>query len=412
MNQKKIFVKGALVGALIMLLVVATLIGTVVVTRLLILPTLSPPRLFTLPETVGSTTEVEIFDEEKLQIIHELIQDHFLYYDEVEEEALRDGILSGFVGGLNDPYSAFFNREDTQRMHESRTGQFSGIGVSLSPDTGGIGPEMIQVFDGTPAAEAGLQPGDILMSVDGREVVGIDLSVIVSWVRGYEGTPVVIEVFRDGEIIEKEIIRRLVQIPSVEYEMKADGVGYIRISGFGSPAAYDEFVSALTSLENQGMEGLIVDLRSNPGGSLDVVVNILRRILPAGPIVTVENRHGDVNEHRGNGRSEIEIPLVVIVNQFSASASEIFAGAVQDYEVGVVVGVTTFGKGSVQQVMPLDGGTTLQLTIAEYYTPLGRNINRVGIEPDIEVELERDPDLPDFDNQLDVALEVIREMMR
>ena len=412
MNQKKIFAKGVLVGALIMLLIGASFVSAVVIARLVVLPTLSPPRLFTLPETVGTTTEVELFDEEKLQIIHELIQDHFLYYDEVEYEALRDGILSGFVGGLNDPYSAFFNREETQRMHESRTGQFTGIGVSLSPDTGGVGIEIIQVFDGTPAAEVGLQPGDILMTVDGREIAGLDLSVIVSWVRGYEGTPVVIEIVRDGEVIEKEIIRRLVQIPSVEYEMKADGVGYIRITGFGSPAAYDEFVNAKASLENQGMEGLIVDLRSNPGGSLDVVVNILRRILPEGPIVTMENRHGEANVHRGNGRTPIEIPLVVLVNQFSASASEIFAGAVQDYEVGVVVGVTTFGKGSVQQVMPLQGETTLQLTIAEYYTPLGRNINRVGIEPDVEVEFERDPDMPDLDNQLDTAMEVIREMMR
>ena len=202
--------------------------------------------------------------------------------------------------------------------------------------------------------------------------------------------------------------RKLVEVHTVEHEMKSDGIGYIRITEFDS-VTYDQFASALEDLENQGMTGLVIDLRNNPGGNLDTVCDILDLILPEGTIVSTKDKNGEGEAYTSDEEHKLEIPLSVLTNGNSASASEIFAGAVQDYGVGTLVGTTTFGKGIVQQIFPLTDGTSIKLTISEYFTPKGRNIHGTGIDPDVEVEYEYNKEDPEADNQLEKAIEIVKE---
>ena len=208
--------------------------------------------------------------------------------------------------------------------------------------------------------------------------------------------------------MELRAVRRKIEAHTVAYEMKDNQIGYIAVSEFDS-VTYDQFKEALDTLEMQGMEGLVIDLRSNPGGNLDTVVEMLKLILPKGTIVSIRDKQGKEDVYACDGKNEFTKPLAVLVNQYSASASEIFAGAVQDYGLGKLVGMTTYGKGIVQQLVPLGDGTYLKLTVAEYFTPGGRNIHGVGINPDIEIEYEPDEENPEADNQLDKALEIINE---
>ena len=213
---------------------------------------------------------------------------------------------------------------------------------------------------------------------------------------------------RAGEAVETVATRDVIQVQTVRYEMKEDSIGYIMVSEFDD-VTYDQFKEALDDLEAQGMQRLVIDLRGNPGGNLTTVTDMLKILLPEGTIVSTEDKYGNVEEVACDGKNEFTKPLAVLVNQYSASASEIFAGAVQDYGTGQIVGMTTYGKGVVQQLMDLNDGTYLKLTIAEYYTPSGRSINGEGVTPDVEVEYEYNADDPQADNQLEKAMEIVRE---
>ena len=249
--------------------------------------------------------------------------------------------------------------------------------------------------------------GDVISKVDGNDVSGMDLDSIVSLIKGEKGTEVKITVLRYGQEIETAAVRDIIQMQTVDSVMLDDQVGYISVSEFDD-VTYDQFKSALDSLEAQGMAGLVIDLRNNPGGNLDTVTDMLKLLLPEGPIVSITDKNGDTEEITCDGSNEFTKPLAVLVNQYSASASEVFCGAVQDYGIGSIVGVTTFGKGVVQQLMDLGDGTCLKVTIAEYYTPRGRSINGIGVEPDVEVEYVYDAENPEADNQLETAAETVR----
>ena len=214
-------------------------------------------------------------------------------------------------------------------------------------------------------------------------------------------------VLRNGEEVELTATRDIIEVQTVSSEMKDDQIGYIAVSEFDS-VTYDQFEAALNDLESKGMQGLVIDLRGNPGGSLTTVTDMLKLLLPEGTIVSTKDKNGNTEEITCDGKHEFTKPLAVLVNQYSASASEIFSGAIQDYGTGTIVGMTTYGKGVVQQLMDLGDGTCLKVTIAEYYTPSGRSINGTGVEPDVEVEYEYDENNPDADNQLDKALEVVQ----
>lgn len=205
-------------------------------------------------------------------------------------------------------------------------------------------------------------------------------------------------------------VRNTVQVRTVKHEMKSDGIGYVSVSEFDI-VTYEQYKEALADLENQGMEGLIVDLRNNPGGNLDTVCDILDLMLPEGLIVYTEDKEGNRDEKKSDEERQFRLPLVVLMNGNSASASEIYAGAVQDYGIGEIVGTQSYGKGVVQQIYPMKDGTSVKLTIAEYFTPKGRNIDGKGITPDVEVEYEENKENPEADNQLDKAMEVLKEKL-
>lgn len=358
--------------------------------------------------TSENVSEADV--EEKLDQLEGLIEDYYLYEDEVDKDALIEGIYTGYAGALGDPYTEYYDEEETKALQESTSGEFSGIGATMSQDaeTGVI--TVVNVYKGSPAEKAGILEGDILSGVDGRSTDGQDLENVVSWIKGEQGTEVSVVVVRDGEEVEMTAVRDIIEVQTVEYEMKAGQVGYISVSEFDS-VTYDQFKTALEDLEASGMEGLVIDLRSNPGGNLSTVTDMLKLLLPEGTIVSTKDKYGNTEEITCDGTHEFTKPLVVLVNQYSASASEIFCGAVQDYGTGTIVGTTTYGKGVVQQLLDLGDGTCLKLTIAEYYTPSGRSINGTGVTPDVEVEYEYNAQDPEADNQLDRALEIVQDQI-
>ena len=355
----------------------------------------------------SASTVSETDVNEKLDRINSLIEKYYLYEDDIDEDTLIDGIYSGYAEALGDPYTEYYDEEETEALYESTTGEFSGIGATMSRslDSGEI--TVSNVYQDSPADKAGLKQGDVIYEVDGRSASGRDLETVVSWIKGEQGTDVTLCVLRNGEEVELTATRDIIEVQTVSSEMKDGQIGYIAVSEFDS-VTYDQFETALDDLESQGMQGLVIDLRGNPGGNLTTVTDMLKLLLPEGTIVSTKDKYGNTEEITCDGKHEFTKPLAVLVNQYSASASEIFSGAIQDYGTGTIVGTTTYGKGVVQQLMDLGDGTCLKVTIAEYYTPSGRSINGAGVTPDVEVEYEYDENNPEADNQLDKALEVVR----
>ena len=354
----------------------------------------------------GKVTEKEV--SKKLNTLNALIDKYYLYEDEIDTDKLAEGIYSGYTSALGDKYTVYYDEDETKALMESTSGTFSGVGATLTKDADTGYATIVNVYEDSPAEKAGLKAGDILEKIDDHEVGDEQLDTVVSWIKGEKGTEVKITVLRDGEELELTATRDTIEVKTVSYEMKENQIGYIRVSEFDT-VTYDQFKEALDDLENQGMQGLIVDLRNNPGGSLDTVTNMLRLLLPEGTIVSTKDKNGKKDEITCDGTHEFKKPMAVLVNQYSASASEIFSGAVQDYGTAKIVGVTTYGKGVVQQLMDLGDGTCLKVTIAEYYTPNGRSINGKGVEPDVEVEYQYDEENPKADNQLDQALSTVQE---
>lgn len=359
--------------------------------------------------TSENVTEGDV--SKKLDKLNKLIDKYYLYQDEVDQDALVEGIYSGYAAALGDPYTVYYNKDETKALMESTSGTFSGVGATLTRDADTKAVTIVNVYQDSPAEKAGLKAGDILEKVDDHEVGDEELDTIVSWIKGEKGTEVTLYVLRDGKEETLTATRDTIEAQTVEYEMKDGGIGYIRVSEFDL-VTYDQFKAALDDLEDQGMAGLVIDLRNNPGGNLDVVCNMLKLLLPEGTIVSTKEKNGKTDEITCDGTNEFKKPLAVLVNQYSASASEIFSGAIQDYGTGKIVGVTTYGKGVVQQLLDLGDGTCFKVTIAEYYTPSGRSINKKGVEPDIEVEYQYDEADPKKDNQLDKALETVSEELK
>lgn len=335
------------------------------------------------------------------------------YYDETETEALKNGLYAGLLEGLDDKYSVYYTEDEYQQSKVSMTGKYYGIGAGLRQDVDTMVVSISKVYEGTPSEEAGLLAEDIILSVDGIDATTMEVTELVKLIRGEEGTTVHLEVYRasTNEYLSFDVERANVTLPSVASEMLTDEIGYIRIESFESDTAA-QFEQALAGLEGEGMHSLVVDLRYNGGGLVDSVVQILDDILPEGLLVYTEDKYGNRQEYKSSGDTHFDYPMVVLINQDSASASEIFAGAIKDYEYGTLIGTTTFGKGIVQTVFPLSDGDAVKLTTAKYFTPKGNYIHGVGIEPDIELEYEYlDPDGEaydmQYDNQIQKAIEVL-----
>jgi carboxyl-terminal processing protease len=350
----------------------------------------------------------------KISKIKSIIDKYYL--NEIDEEKMAEGMYKGLVSSLEDPYSVYYTKEEFDSLMESSSGSYYGIGAYVSQDvkTGDI--TIVKPFEGGPAYEAGMLPGDVIYKVLGEEVSGKDLSEVVGMMKGEEGTTVDVEIIRKGESepIKLTIERRKVEVPTISYEMLDNNVGYIQIAEFDEVTG-PQFRSALTELENQGMKGLVIDLRNNPGGLLDTVCDMLDRMLPEGLIVYTEDKNGNRTEEvKSTAKESFDKPLVVMINGNSASASEVFAGAIQDYGIGTILGTTSFGKGIVQSVIPLSDGSGVKITVSKYFTPKGRNIHGIGITPDVVVELKEDLKNKvtiekSEDNQLQEAIKIINE---
>ena len=353
--------------------------------------------------TSGGNAEEQAKISTKMQELQSYI-DRFYLFD-YDEENVESGIYKGMMAGLGDVYTNYYTPEEYASFMESSNGSYSGIGAMLSQDynTGII--TVVKVFEGSPAAEAGVQPDDILYKVKGEEVTGMDLNLVVSDLKGEEGTDVEASFMRGTDVLDLTLTRRSIEVPTVEYRLITDKIGYISISEFDD-VTDDQFIAALDDLNSQGMENLIIDLRDNGGGLVDVTCNILDQLLPEGLIVYTEDKNGERQEEYSDAEHYFDGKMAVLVNGNSASASEIFAGAIKDYGVGTLIGTQTFGKGIVQSLFPLSDGSAIKITVSRYYTPAGNNIHGVGITPNII--LERDTESEE-DNQLQKAMEVLSE---
>ncbi len=334
------------------------------------------------------------------------------YLDEIDDEQVEDYLYYGLVAGLGDPYAAYYNEEETQSMLDSSSGNYCGIGAVFSQNliTGVI--TVTRVYEGCPSFEAGLLPEDILYKVGDEEVLGQDLTNVVTKIKGEEGTEVTLTMIRGEEYIDFTMKRQMIEVPTIEHEMLADHVGYIMISEFDG-VTDEQFIVALEDLKNQGMESLVIDLRNNGGGSVESVCHIADELLPEGPIVYTEYK-GEEQEARNSDSDCINVPIAVLMNGASASASEILAGALQDYGVAKIVGTQSYGKGIVQSIFDLQDGTALKLTTAKYYTPDGNDIHEIGITPDVEIDLPEELKTEvtlsfEEDVQLQKAIEVLQQ---
>lgn len=357
---------------------------------------------------IDSVTDVSV--SRKLGILEDTIQKYF--WQEIDTETLEDGVYKGLLDALGDPYSVYYTHEELVDLQQQTEGIYYGIGayISQNQETGYV--QISGIIKNTPAEESGLMQGDYIYEINGENMQGKESSYVVSRIKGEEGTYVTVTVIREGasEPLDIEVERRRIESPTVEYEMFDDGMAYIQITEFDLVTS-KQFEEAYNQAKSSGMRGLIIDLRSNPGGNLTTVCDIARMILPKGLIVYTEDKYGKRDEYTCDGKNQIEVPLVVLTNGYSASASEILAGAVKDYGIGKIVGTTTYGKGIVQKIINLSDGSALKLTVSTYYTPNGNNIHQIGVEPDVEVPFDAEQYQNGTDNQLERAREVLAQMM-
>lgn len=366
-------------------------------------------------ETAEQETEVSVVNDEvleKMETIEKVI-DNYYYEEDVERKTLEDGIYDGMVSALGDPYSTYYSEEELEDIMQQTEGIYYGIGAYVSLDMAtGLG-QISGVIAGTPAETANLREGDLIYEVDGVSAAGMELTEIVGMIKGEEGTIVHLTLIREGEddYVEVDIERKKVESPTVNYEVYDNGMGYIQITEFDE-ITIDQFTEAMAVCKGSDVKGIILDLRSNPGGNLSAVVQIAREILPEGLIVYTEDRNGERTEYTCDGKNQIDVPMVVLINGNSASASEILAGAIKDYKIGTLVGTTSYGKGIVQRIISLDDGSAVKLTVSSYFTPNGNNIHGIGIEPDVVCEFDSESYYEkDIDNQLEEAKKVLQNLI-
>ena len=346
----------------------------------------------------------------KLSVLEQYI-DYFYYKSsEITEEEKENGMYKGLFESLGDVYSCYYTPEEYKILEEQTQGVYYGIGAYVSQDVETGFCAISGVIKNSPAEEAGLMEGDIIYKVDGEDMAGLELDEVVSNIRGEEGSEVTLTLVRDGKNMEVTLTRARVNTPTVDSEMLQDGIGYLQITEFDDVTT-EQFNENMAQLKADGLKGLIIDLRGNPGGNVTTVCAIAEQLLPEGLIFYMEDKDGNKTEYKCDG-ADFDLPLVVLVNEYSASAAEILSGAVKDAGIGKLVGKKTFGKGIVQNVIPLEDGSAIKLTIANYYTRGGNDIHLKGVEPDVEVDLDTDAYLDDgTDTQLDKALEVLMEEM-
>ena len=397
-KNKNRFWKGVLVGALVTAFAGLVIVGIAAGISIIGHTVMDGQSMAGIIESSGNPEEEALNLQRignKLDLLEQVVDDYFLFEEDVDTEQMEAGIYKGMLAGLEDPYTTYYTAEEYRAMTEETEGVYCGIGV--------------QVLD----------------------------TLVSQYIRGEEGTFVDLTVLRDGEEISATVERRMVESVTVEAQLLPDKTGYVMVTQFDLVTA-DQFISAVDSLEKQGMERLVIDLRDNPGGVVDACVKMAAYLLPEdqyeGTILSTADKNGKGDRYycqggkllfEGSGSNpeypmddghELDMPIAVLINGMSASASEVFAGALRDYGMATLVGTTSFGKGIVQALLPLDDGSAVKVTIAHYYTPSGHDIHKKGLEPDVEIELELDEDLIgqydvplDRDNQVQKAIEVLKQ---
>ena len=401
-ENSKSFWKGLVTGLGVALLIAALAITATKVIRTFQMVGIIPSGE---KESVANSQTVD-----KLSILEDTIQKYF--WKDVTEEELEEGVYKGILESLEDPYSVYYTPEELLDLQQQTEGIYYGIGAYISQNKEVGYVQISKVMKNTPAEESGLLQGDYIYMVNGEDMFEKDSTYVVSKIKGEEGTKVMITVLREteSEPLEIEVERRKIESPTVEYEMLDNGMAYIQIVEFDLVTT-SQFETAYKQAKQEGMKGLIIDLRSNPGGNLSTVCDVARMLLPKGLIVYTEDKYGERVEYSCDGSQQIEVPLVVLTDGYSASASEILAGAVKDYGIGTLVGTTTYGKGIVQKVISLTDGSAVKLTVSTYYTPNGNNIHEKGVAPDVEVPFDAEQYVAGVDNQLEKAKEVLAEQM-
>jgi carboxyl-terminal processing protease len=367
-----------------------------------------------IPEGVDTDTGQTL---EKAEYLKTFIQQNYLF--DTTEEEMNEGMLKGLFLSLGDPYSQYMNADEFTALMEDNAGSFGGIGITVSPGEEDNLITVVAPIRDTPGERAGIQPGDKIIKIEGTEYTGDQMDAAVKEMRGEAGTNVNITIRRlsperPPEEFDLEITREIINIISAQGEMLNDTIGYLAISSFDENT--DRYFSnALKEIKEQGAQGIVLDLRNNPGGLLDSVLAIADDLLPEGPVVITRTKNGQEVVERSDRKMDA-IPMTVLINKGSASASEILAGAIQDYERAPIIGETSFGKGIVQRIIPLDDGSGFKLTVSEYYTPEERKIHEIGVVPDIEVAppeevLSFGPEFIDTDIQLQRAMEELQKQI-
>lgn len=390
MNERKMFFKGLMAGLLSAAIIIVAVFSF---------------KVFVVDSNKSDVSAIL----DKAVVIQEIIDEYYL--EDSDVQALADAMYKGMIEGLGDKYSRYYTAEEYKELMESVSGTYKGIGVSVIQDEEGK-TIVKEVFDKSPSADAGMLPGDILYLVDGTDITGMDLTDIVGMIKGEEGTTVDVTIVRSGSEVEYTLERRQVEIPTTYSELLDGNVGYLVIASFDTVTA-EQFKGEIASLKEQGMTSLIIDIRDNPGGTLDSVTNILDQLLPEGLTLYTLDKQGTREEYFSDEENKLELPMVVLTNANSASASEIFAGAMKDFGVATIVGETTYGKGVMQAIRTLSDGSAIKITTASFYTPKGVTINGIGIIPDVEVIIPEEA-FADYvitkeeDVQLKKAIEILQ----
>ena len=367
-------------------------------------------------DKTGGDKESESVDLEqvfsKAEYIQKLIEKYYYYEEDIPN--IEEGVYAGMLAALGDPYSVYYDEESFEAMMESTSGSYCGIGVVVQQHVETMVISVVNPYKGCPGYEAGIRPGDIILGTADVDFTGMDINEAVSYIRGEENTKVTIRILRGEEELSFEVTRKVIDIPTVSYELLENNIAYIKIESFDE-VTYGQFNEAMTKAKNDNCIGYIFDVRDNGGGLYDTVVDMLDDILPEGKIVYTKDREGFGDTQMSDAKC-LEAPIAVLTNGYSASASEIFAGAIQDYGVGKIIGTQSFGKGIVQSIIPIGDGTAIKLTVSAYFTPNGRNIHGEGITPDIKVELPQEEEAYDngyikreYDTQLQEATKYILE---
>lgn len=391
---------GLLIGVLVSFMLVFMFIGVFASSGMLKIG--ANGEIYVQAVDVDDSEGIGTAIEGKLNALDSLL-DKF-YFEDVDKQKATDAMFKAYLAAYGDKYTVYYTPEEYEALMNSTSGKFYGIGAVCQKNEDGT-ILIVDPYEDAPAYKAGVRKGDCVTKVDGTDVTGMDISSATALIKGEKGTSVTLEIIRNGVTMTFTIVRDEVKVKTIDYEMLDGNIGYILISEFDD-VTVDQFKAALTELKSQNMKGLVIDVRDNPGGVLSVVVDILDEIVPKGLIVYTEDKNGNRRDYNGSNASELDVPLAVLVNGNSASASEIFAGTIQDYGKGAIIGTQTFGKGIVQTVQPLSDGSAVKFTIAKYYTPKGQNIHGKGVTPDKVVEL---PEGATSDVQLEAAVNYVKE---